>query len=482
MRKGNAMRKEIDQVTSEVLEKITPSLTDRAKMEALAKELEAKVSLACQEFGVDAVVRVEGSLAKDTWLKGDPDIDVFLRLPTTIPRNSLGDIALKIARKATEGSKQIERFAEHPYLEAFINDIRLNIVPCYDTQPGEWLSATDRTPFHTDYINKHVDKRMRDDIRLLKKFMKGIGVYGAEIKIGGFSGYLCELMILHFESFSKTLQAFAQHIPRRVIDIEGFYKNKQRDLELLFPEPLIMIDPVDRARNVASAVQSQKLHTFVAATRAFLKEPDTDFFSPLKTHQLSVEELRKTLKNRGSTIVFLAFPKIEAVPDVLWGQLHRTRKALSKQLELAGFEVMRDTVWSEENSADTIFVFELEEGVLPTTTKHLGPPLEFQKECESFLEKYSASRGVVAGPFIDDGRWVVELPRKFTNALELLRAKLRSGGRDFGVAELVAKALREDFLVLVGEEVTEHYIYNDGFGEFLTSFLYGKPFWLETKT
>ncbi len=125
----------IDQVTREVLEKITPTPADRAKMEALAKALELKVSAACEEFGVEAIVRVEGSLAKDTWLQGDPDIDVFMRLPATVPRKSLGEIALKIARRATEGSKQIERFAEHPYLEAFIDGIRLNIVPCYDALP-----------------------------------------------------------------------------------------------------------------------------------------------------------------------------------------------------------------------------------------------------------------------------------------------------------------------------------------------------------
>jgi tRNA nucleotidyltransferase (CCA-adding enzyme) len=475
------MQAEIDQVTRKVLDEITPTSASRAKMEALAKELELKVSAACEEFGVEATVRVEGSVAKDTWLEGDPDIDVFMRLPPAVPRKSLGEIALKIARKATEGSKQVERFAEHPYLEAFIDGIRLNIVPCYDARPGEWLSATDRTPFHTDYINKHLNKTLRGDVRLLKKFMKGIGVYGAEIKIGGFSGYLCELLVLHFGSFINTLNAVAQHLPRRVIDIEGYYTNRQRDIELLFPEPLIVIDPVDKARNVASAVQSQRLYTFVAATRAFLEEPNTDFFFPLKTQPLSVDELRETLNNRGSTLVFLAFPKIEAVPDVLWGQLHRTRKALRKQLELADFKVMRDVVWSDEDSDDTIFVLELEGQILPTTTKHLGPPLEFQNECTRFLEKYSESHDVVAGPFIEDGRWVVELPRKFTDAFELLKTKLRSGGRDIGVAELVAQALRENFLILIGEEVTEHYIYNNGFKEFLTDFISGKPFWLETK-
>jgi tRNA nucleotidyltransferase (CCA-adding enzyme) len=472
------MQQEIDAVTRQVLEEITPTSADRQKMSALAKELELKVSAGCEEFGVEAVVRVEGSFAKDTWLRGDPDIDVFMRLPMSVPRDSLGEVALKIARKATEGAEQVERFAEHPYLEAFVDSIRVNIVPCYDAKPGEWQSATDRTPYHTDYINKHLAKPLHEDVRLLKKFMKGIGVYGAEIKVGGFSGYLCELLVLHYESFSAVLQALSQHQPRRVIDIENHYQGRQRQLELLFPESLVIVDPVDKARNVASAVQPQRLHTFVAASRAFQKQPNKEFFSPLKTEPLSVEELHQTLQKRGLTLVFLTFNKIQAVPDVLWGQLYRTRKALRKQLELGDFKVLRDAVWSEDHAETAVLVFELEQRTLPATRIHLGPPLEFQKECEDFLAKYTDNPNVAAGPFINDGRWVVELPRKFTDAAELLKAKVAGGGRNAGVAELVAEALREHFLVLVDEEITEHYVYNEGFAAFLTEFLSGKPFWL----
>ena len=222
------MHKEAESVLSRILEKITPTPADRAKKQSLAHDLELKVSAACAESGVEAVVRVEGSLAKDTWLKEDPDIDVFMQLSPSIPRKSLGELALKIARKATEGSKQVERFAEHPYLEAFVDEVRVNIVPCYLAKPGEWLSATDRTPYHTDYINSHLKAALHADVRLLKRFMKGIGVYGAEIKIGGFSGYLCELLVLNYGSFLKVLETFAQHKPKRVVDIEGYYKNRAK--------------------------------------------------------------------------------------------------------------------------------------------------------------------------------------------------------------------------------------------------------------
>jgi tRNA nucleotidyltransferase (CCA-adding enzyme) len=471
----------LETVTSQILQKSTPTPKDRQKKGALAKELEQKVGAACEEFGVKAEVRVEGSFAKDTWLSEDPDIDVFMRLPTSIPRMALGEIALKVARKATAGSVQVERFAEHPYLEAFVHDVRVNIVPCYDAKPGEWLSATDRTPYHTDYITMHLSKALRGDVRLLKRFMKGIGVYGAEIRVGGFSGYLCELLVLYYGSFQKVLEAFANHKPKRTVDIEGYYQNRQRELELLFPEPLVIVDPVDKARNVASAVQPQRLHTFVAASRAFLKEPIAEFFYPLKVTPLSLEEFEKALMNRGSTVLVLVLGKINAVPDVLWGQLHRTRKALRKQLELADFNVLRDEVWSEEDALFSVFVFEIDQQIIPSIKKHLGPPLELQNECSRFLEKYHSNINVVAGPFIEEGRWVVEVYRKFIDAATLLQEKVKDGGKNAGVAELIAQEARKRFLVFVGDQIVEHYSYSETFAQYLTSFLSGKPFWLEPK-
>ena len=473
------MQKEINKVYSKILEKITPKKEDRAKIEALAKELEQKVASACAEKGIKATVRVEGSIAKDTWLREEPDVDIFMRLPATIPRKALGEVSLEIARKATEGSKQIERFAEHPYLEAFIDGIRVNIVPCYAVKRGEWLSATDRTPFHTDYVKNRLNKTLRNEIRLLKKFMQGIKVYGAEIKIGGFSGYLCELLMLHYKSFSETLRAFAQCAQRMVIDIGGCYANREKELQLLFADPLVIIDPVDKGRNVASAVQPQKLHTLIGAARAFLETPSTKFFYPPKTKALSAEALKQKLENRGSACIFLTFTTIEAVPDVLWGQLYRTQRALRKLAELNDFKVLRSAVWSDEKTLNA-FVLELEQRVLPNVKKHLGPPLEREKECENFLDKYVHNSNVVSGPYIEDGRWIVELHRNFTDAVRLLGEKLMEGGRSVGVAELISQTLKEEFRIMVNNEVSGVYMRNRGFAEFLTDFLAGKPFWLET--
>jgi tRNA nucleotidyltransferase (CCA-adding enzyme) len=472
------MQEKIDAVNREILKKITPTKQDRAKIEALANKLENEVAAACKAQGVQATVRVEGSVAKDTWLNEEPDVDVFMRLPTSIPRKSLGEISLKIAREATRGSRQIERFAEHPYLEAFVDDVRVNIVPCYDAEHGEWLSATDRTPFHTDYVKKRLNSILRGEVRLLKKFLQGIKAYGAEIKTGGFSGYLCELLILHYDSFAKTLEAFASYKQRTVIDIESHYKDREKELRLLFPEPLVIVDPVDKGRNVASAVQPQKLHTFIAAARAYLKKPNEKFFYPPKTETFPIKTLKSQLENRGSDLITLTLDKIEAVPDVLWGQLYRTQRALRKQVELSDFKVLRDAAWSDEKTLN-VFIMEVEQRRLPSTKKHIGPPLEREKECENFLSKYANNEAVVSGPYIEGGRWIVELRLKHTDVVELLREKLENGGKDAGVAGLISKSFQEKLEILVNAEVAKAYQDNRKFAEFLTDFLRGKPFWLE---
>jgi tRNA nucleotidyltransferase (CCA-adding enzyme) len=475
------MQEKMETVLSTVLKQVTPKDDERSKMNALAKKLETKVASASKRLGVKAIVRVEGSFAKDTWLSSELDIDVFMRVPRSIPKESLGDACLKIARKATEGSMQIERFAEHPYLEAIVEGVRVNVVPCYAAKRGEWLSATDRTPFHTDYVNKRLDRPMRNETRLLKKFMKGTGVYGAEIKVGGFSGYLCELLILYYKTFTKTLEAFAKSKQRIIVDIENHYKNRENELFLLFDEPLVIVDPVDRARNVASAVQTHKLYSFIAAAQAFLRKPNTEFFYPRKTTALSAEEMEKGLKNRGSKIVFVVFNGVNAVPDVLWGQLYKSQRSLRKLVQLSDFKILRDLAWSDEKNC-SMFIFELEHCCISPVKKHLGPPLDKEKECEKFAMKYVDSKDTVCGPYVEDGRWAVLVRRKSTDVCDLFRQRLKDGGRSAGVAEGISQVLKKSFTVLVNEEIAEVYKTNGEFAIFLTEFLQGKPKWLESRS
>jgi tRNA nucleotidyltransferase (CCA-adding enzyme) len=134
-------------------------------------------------------------------------------------------------------------------------------------------------------------------------------------------------------------------------------------------------------------------------------------------------------------------------------------------------------VWSDEENL-CAFIFELDQRVLSGVRMHVGPPLEREKECESFLKKYAENGAVVAGPYVEGGRWVVEVQRKQKDAVELLREKLGDGGVNAGVASLISQTLKESFNVAVNGEVAEIYLSNVKFAVFLTEFFVGKPFWL----
>ncbi len=464
-------------VLADVKRKITPSEEEKQKVVSLGSTLVHRVKEAAEKAKVKARVRVEGSVAKDTWLRGEPDIDIFLQLPPSTPRAALGSTCLMIAREATRGSKQVERFAEHPYLEAFVDGTRVNIVPCYKTKPGEWRSATDRTPYHTDFVGPRLTEESRSEIRLLKRFMKGIGVYGAEIKVGGFSGYLCELLTVQYGMFLDVLKASAAWKKPWKIDYLGYYKGKEEDIPEIFSEPLVVVDPVDKGRNVASAVRRERLTEFVAASRRFLQYPSTQFFFPEPTEPLSRGQLLSSMKKRGTALVFVKIGKVRAVPDVLWGQLYRTRRALRNLLAQNDFNVVSDAAWSNENDL-SVLLFEVEDCYLPATKKHLGPPIEKKNECDRFLQKHLAAPTTVSGPSLEDERWIVSVKRKHTDVVELLSVELEQGGRQVGVAELISKAAKGNLDVLVNEQIVTTYNAHRDFAKFLTEHIRGRPKWL----
>jgi tRNA nucleotidyltransferase (CCA-adding enzyme) len=472
------MTSTLEELLARVTRKVTPKPEQRRRVLALACSLKRKMETALRAAELTAEVRVEGSTAKDTWLGTAPEVDIFLQVPTKMARASLGAEYLTVAKKVMKEANPTERFAEHPYLEARLEGVRINIVPCYRVRRGEWKSATDRTPFHTNYVKPLLTKELRTNVRLLKQFMTGIGVYGAEIKTGGFSGYLCELLTIFYGSFQQVVEGASNWKPPTYIDIEGHYREAQPELETAFSEPLIVVDPVDPKRNVASAVRADRLNEFIAAVRALLNTPSLDFFYPPQTAPLEPEALLSRMRGRGTSFVMVVFGKIDTVPDVLWGQLLKTQRAIHRLVTKHDFKVARDTVWSDEDTL-SLLLLEIEHRFLPRAAKHWGPPLTKRPACLRFLRKHSGSPRVLSGPRIEKGRWVVETARQYTDIMGLLANELKDGGRQVGVAGLVSQALLAKLRILADEEIVSTYAQNRGVAQFLGTYLEGKPQWLE---
>jgi tRNA nucleotidyltransferase (CCA-adding enzyme) len=457
--------------------RITPSPSERRRIENLADAIKRRVSETCEKLELEAEIRIDGSVAKDTWLSREADVDIFMRVPPHLTREEFERRCLEAAKAAMKGYKTVERFAEHPYLEAWVEGVRINIVPCYNVEKGKWQSATDRTPYHTEYMKTRLDERLRREVRLLKRLMKTANIYGAEIKTGGFSGFLCEVLTLNSNSFRQVLESAAAWKRRQTIDVDNIYAGRQSEMYDLFDEPLIVIDPVDPVRNVAAAVAEKRLWEFVALSRALTKNPRIEFFYPPTRKPPTSKKLQAQAEKIGSSFIFLTFGRVNAVVDILWSQLYKTEKSLRNVLEEKGFTVHRSGAWSNEKNLN-VLVFELERNRIAKTRKHLGPQVERREESERFLAKHLHAPDTLVGPWIEQERWKVYKARNYVDAALYLKDHLRNGGKDTGVGSRIASTLRTGYRLLRETDINKLANRDMDFARFLSEFLTGTPTWL----
>lgn len=437
----------LDELLNEVLARIKPSAEEERHMRGVAREVIAKVDATARALGMDVYAIHVGSTARDTWLRGKKDIDIFLMFPPDTPREKLEEDGLKLARGVSPRSE--ERYAEHPYVTARYKGLDVDLVPCYRvSEPSRIQSAVDRSPFHNEYILKHIDG-FCDQVRLLKQFTMGVGVYGSELRTQGFSGYLCELLVLKYGSFMGVVEHGAGFRPGMVIDIQGHI-----DEAVEHDDPLVVIDPVDPRRNVASALSGQKFCEFIDACRRFLKSPSPDFFFPPRDSPIKKRALEKLLSRRGTLLAAVAFKAPDVVEDTLYPQLRKAEGSAVGLLERHEFKVYGSDVWSNDRSA---IVLEMLVWELPAIERHAGPPVQEREHCEKFKEKYPDA-------YVMDCRYAVDLPRRYKTAVELLRKELPS----CGLGKHVAVSIGAGFDILLNADALE---LGPEFASFLARFL-----------
>lgn len=451
---------DVSAVIAKALSLCEPTKSEASKLTKISQE--AKRLVENRVSSLDEVVDVifGGSFAKGTWLRGDADIDIFVKIKPSVSVERFEVLGKSIGQEALKKHKPKLRYSDHPYVEAFVRGIRVNVVPCYNVEQGKWQSAADRSPFHTEYISSNFDDEKRMQARLLKKFFKGVGIYGAEISTGGFSGYVSEVLVLKYGSFENVLRAAADMQDRQVI-AAGDYDS---DIVKGFRSPVIIIDPVDSRRNLGTAISPESVGRFVLAARAFLASPSLQFFREKNKHAKASAKLYPN-------VLVVEFTHKERSPDIIWGQLKRSLKAMAKQLEIADFIVLRSSCITDEKTSAAL-AFLLESITLPPYTKRKGPEVFRRKDTVSFISDTKNKKPLVT--WVDrEMRVAMLVDRKATDARQFARSLLLDRIENSGVAkDLIAdrktlqiysgseRKIKGLALEAVGEVVsTEHLIF-----------------------
>lgn len=416
---------------SKVLPLCEPTQSEERRIAKVAKESKSLVDSYVARLDDVVDVVFGGSFAKGTWLPHHADIDIFVKIKPSVGVEKFEEMGRKIGSEALKSFGPKLRYSDHPYVEVFVNKVRVNVVPCYDVQQGKWQSAADRSPFHTQYINSHFDNEKRRQARLLKKFFKSVGIYGAEISTEGFSGYVSEVLVLKYSSFENVLRSAADDWQERQIIAVCDYDS---EFVKAFNGPLIIIDPVDRRRNLGTAISPQSVAKFMLAARAFLEKPSLEFFKEGKYHRRGAKKL--LLPN----VLVVEFSHEKKSPDIIWGQLKRSINAIAKQLELADFEVLRSSCATDERSSAAL-AFLLESITLPAYTKKKGPEIFRRKDTASF---FLSNRKKPLAIWVDrEMRVVMLIERKATDARKFVKSLLLNHRENSGISsDLIANKLQ----------------------------------------
>lgn len=359
-------KEKIKKVVDEVAKEVEPNQELKERL----KKVEQLISERLKSKGLKFVIG--GSYARDTWLPEEPDIDFFV-----LYDQSLG--AEKIGKKATEELVDIVKdlnywlnYAEHPYVEGVVDGVKFNLVPCADTNPGNWITSMDRSRFHNEYLKERLNENLKKEIRVFKKFLKSNELYGAEIKVGGLSGYVSEILILKYGSFDEALKNIVKWQKGEVISLEPYHYDPKK----VFNTEVIILDPVDEKRNLASAIKNNVLAKLKVISLEFLINPDKKFF--YRREILAKDEI-------AGNVLIVSFKVPNFVEDIRWGMYYRAQEAMSNALKSNGFNVIRSTINEDENNVSFAFFLEFN---LRMFERRAGPPVYYLDNVLKFVSSH----------------------------------------------------------------------------------------------
>jgi len=387
-----------------ILDKIKPSIKEEEKIRneinLFLKDLNKSIK--------NARISIGGSFAKGTWLKDNHDIDIFIKFNYNKYKNK--DIS-KILGKSLKGFKFTIQHGSRIYYQIKRNNLTYELVPVLETKKiDKILNVMDISPLHTNYVMRNTTQKLRDEIRIAKAFFKANNLYGAETHKKSFSGYAIEVLVIHYNGFNNLLKATSKWQTLEIIDPKRYYANKDEIVRLLnkskLTSPLILIDPVQRDRNITAVLSIKNFSEFKKLAKQYLKTKSEKFF-------IKNEIIINNLKNH---LIIEIIPKNMSI-NVLSGKISKFLEFIKNHLDNEGF-IVANYGWKWDTKV--YFWYKLKKESLPKLKKHFGPKLDDKINLQKFKDKWKHKR-----ISIESKRVFVHAPRRFTNAIDYLKYLLK---------------------------------------------------------
>ena len=441
------------------IEKCKPTKIDYHKLEKIKRKSLELLQQTIDEKNYVVEIIPGGSYPKDTWVKNDVDLDIFLKFDRNISRSNFEKQVIDIGMTSFASYNPYLRYSEHPYVETYVNKIRINVVGCFDIKQGEKvLSNADRSIFHTEFINSRLTNKQKDNVRLLKLFLKTFGLYGSEIKTKGFSGYVCELLILKNGSFLDVLRNVVKNTnidDKYVVCVEKSHEA----YSVIHDYPIVILDPVDPKRNLGSAISLENYFKFLFMANAFLKNPSNKFFSKRRKH---IKNNQLIMNN----IVILKFSHDKRSSDILWGQLLRSIIKLENKLKKHGFNVIkRSAVTNEDDSSS--FIFLLEDLEISSLEIRKGPFVNMFLQSSNFIQK---NRDSMLKWINEEGKIIMVKTKNMSNIKDYLVHVMSMEFNTLGLSSGFSD-ISKNYEIIYGKKIISYSKKHKWLGEGISEFI-----------
>ncbi|MFH1323805.1 MAG: CCA tRNA nucleotidyltransferase [Nanoarchaeota archaeon] len=394
------------QILQNVLDRIKPTEKEEKEVQDRIKFILNKINHNLK----DAKAILGGSGIKGTWLKPANDADIFVKFNYKKYKSRSAEISAILENTLKKKSMKVTKLhGSRDYFQIIKQGFTFEIVPILDIKKAELAkNITDVSPLHADWVNKK-GKKIKDDIRLLKQFCKSVGIYGAESYINGFSGYICEILTIHYKGFINLVKNAAKWKDKTIIDTEKHWKGKNILMELnksKILSPMIVIDPVQADRNAAAALSIEKFNNFREACKRFIRHPSEKFF---EIKEISEEHLKK--KAAKNTLILIDVEPKEGKKDVVGCKLLKSFEYIKKIIEKHDFKVLNNG-WDWNKNA--LFYFIIKKEKLNNFIEREGPPLSNKIHVKNFKKFHSKT-------FVKNKKIYAKIKRPYLNPNDLVK-------------------------------------------------------------
>ncbi|TFG34710.1 hypothetical protein EU527_01940 [Candidatus Thorarchaeota archaeon] len=432
-----------DSVRRQVLDKITPSQKEVETQREIINKLTNALHNRADSAGFTySFIEAQGSTGeKQTQLSGATDIDLFvalstedhsdiLELPLTNRHKAIDDLMTKLvsewfepALRGVEVHEVQRAFSQHPFLSLKIQGIDIDILGCFDIDTERLardgpITAVDRTVHHTKYIAQRLTDKKREDVRILKSFVRACHAYGDTCAVGrmGLTGVALELLVVFNTSLEKAMKAL-RHLDTKPVDTVNRTLKDLKRIKTFYDDHIFLIDPTDTNRNIASSFTPRAYRWVqyrIDRLYEILTEHDDAIIEQLIEVPIPSSPIPDWLRLHSKSYEFRGNKSIHYT--ILRDKLHRVARKIRSEMryEKTGEErfgrILTEVLFKEELYALGVLVQKPQ--ITPTYIRR-GPRITLQEATARFRESHQNVMEI-------DGHLCVEVKRDWTQYEEML--------------------------------------------------------------